>query len=211
MTKRSIQLNKAIRHLKTCDDVMPQLIATAGPCTIRTDRNRFRMLVRSIIGQQLSTHAARTIRKRLDVLLQSTDYQPEKMIVSTLEDLQEIGISRQKGAYILGLTRAILDKQLQLSNIGRFKDETIITQLTQIRGIGRWTAHMFLIFSLGRLDVFPDGDLGINNSIRKHYHLVSKPDRQTMEQIARPWQPFRSIGAWYCWRSLDFQLETVTK
>jgi len=204
MIKRSIQLNKAIRHLKSCDDVMPQLIAAAGPCTIRTDRNRFRMLVRSIIGQQLSTHAARTIRKRLDVLLQSTDYQPEKVIV-----LQEIGISRQKGAYILGLTQAILDKQLQLSNIGRFKDDAIISQLTQIRGIGRWTAHMFLIFSLGRLDVFPDGDLGIKNSIRKHYHLVSMPDPQTMEQIARPWQPFRSIGAWYCWRSLDFQLETV--
>ncbi len=120
-----------------------------------------------------------------------------------VDDLRELGVSRQKAAYILDLADKVHSNELNLSTIGRLSDEDAIQQLVQVKGIGRWTAQMFLMFSLARLDILPVDDLGIKNSIQKHYALKALPDGQVIEKIAAPWRPYATVASWYLWQSLD--------
>jgi DNA-3-methyladenine glycosylase II len=119
--------------------------------------------------------------------------------------LRSVGLSRQKASYLLDLAEKCLDGTVRLGGIGRLDDEAVIDMLTQVKGIGRWTAEMFLIFSLGRLDVLPVDDLGVRAAIKDLYGLDDLPDKKTCTEIAAPWRPFATIGSWYCWRSLDLK------
>lgn len=197
------QIQDAVAHLSRVDATLGGLIAQAGPFTLRPDRDRFGMLVRSIVSQQISTAAARTIRLRLLERLEPHPLSAAAIQSVTDEELRLAGLSAQKISYLRDLSARVLDERLRLDRIGRLGDEGVIEHLTQVRGIGRWTAQMFLIFSLGRLDVFPHDDLGVRSSLRTLYQLETLPDQQTSEQISAPWAPYRSVAAWYCWRLAD--------
>jgi DNA-3-methyladenine glycosylase II len=182
---------------------MKAMIDAVGPYTLRLESDRFAMLVRSIISQQISTSAARSIRKRLQELAGPDGLKAVNLTRFTMDELRSVGLSPQKASYIADLACKVHDGAVDLRQIGRLSDERVVALLTQVKGIGRWTAQMFLIFSLGRLDVFPHDDLGVRTAIRNHYGLDDLPDRQTAIAIAAPWRPYASVASWYCWRTLD--------
>jgi DNA-3-methyladenine glycosylase II len=197
------KLTDAISHLRSVDPVMKRIIKEVGPCSLRPKRDRFQMLVGSIISQQISTGAARSIKKRLVQLCSPEGISAPNLSQFSVKQLRSAGVSPQKAKYILDLTEKVQDGTLTLNQIGRSSDDMVIEQLTTVKGIGRWTAQMFLIFSLGRLDVFPHDDLGVRNAIKVRYGLNELPDQETSCAIAEPWRPYASVGSWYCWRSLD--------
>lgn len=123
----------------------------------------------------------------------------------TVDELRSVGLSPQKASYVTDLVQKVNDGTVDLRKIGRLSDEQIIEQLIQVKGIGRWTAQMFLIFSLGRLDVFPHDDLGVRSAIRDNYGLNDLPDKETAIKIAAPWRPYATVASWYCWQSLDLE------
>lgn len=163
------------------------------------------MLARSIIYQQISGAAARTILGRLTDALPGKQLTPECLAALTLEEYRLAGVSKQKASYLQSLATLASCGELKLARIGRYADEDIIAQLTQVKGIGVWTAQMFLIFSLGRPDVLPCDDLGVRQAIRKLYGLEAMPTRAESERIAAPWRPYASVASWYCWRSLEIK------
>ena len=193
----------AIAHLRAADPIMGGIIEEVGPFTLRPQRDRFGMLVRSIISQQISTGAARSIRQRLEELAAPEGITALRISQFAPEDLRTAGISPQKAGYLLDLSAAVRDERINLRQIGRCSDEQVIEQLVTVKGIGHWTAQMFLIFALGRLDVFPHGDLGVRNAIKQRYGLDELPEKETSCRIALPWRPYASIASWYCWRSLE--------
>ncbi len=207
MASHSSKIDVAIRHLKKADPVMGQLIQRAGPFHIKLERDRFGMLVRSILSQQISTKAARSIRLRLYDLVHPEPI--SAILIQRLSDaqLRSVGLSGQKAAYLKDLSARILDERLKLNRIGRMSDEDAIEHLMQVKGIGRWTAQMFLIFSLGRLDVFPHDDLIVRSTIRDLYELEELPTKQRSHEIAAAWKPYSSIATWYCWRFIDVKNE----
>ncbi len=173
------------------------------------------MLVRSIVSQQISMGAARTIYGRLEELAArplparrsagKRGIQPAALAALELDELKSVGLSRQKAAYISDLAHKVADGTVPLSHLGRLDDEAVIAELTQVKGIGRWTAQMFLIFSLGRPNVFPVDDLGVRTAIQTLYGFGDLPSKQVCLDIGSRWSPFASIGAWYCWRYLDLE------
>lgn len=201
------KIDAAIRHLKNADPIIGDLIERAGPFTLKLDRNRFGMLVRSILSQQISTKAARSIRLKLDALLEPQPLSASAISALSDEALRSAGLSRQKIVYLKDLSARVLDQRLRLERIGRLSDEDAIEHLIQVKGIGRWTAQMFLIFSLGRLDVFPHDDLIVRSSIQKLYQLKQLPTKHESHAIAAAWKPYSTIASWYCWRLTDLKLE----
>ena len=208
LTRPHIQA--ARRHLRAADPVMKAIIDAVGPYTLRFERDRFAMLVRSIISQQISTSAARAIRKRLQDVAGPAGLTADNLARFSLDELRSVGLSPQKAAYVADLSAKVNDGTVDLRRIGRLPDEQVVEQLIQVKGIGRWTAQMFLIFSLGRPDVFPHGDLGVRTAIRDRYGLAELPDKATSHAIAAPWRPWASVAGWYCWRSLDLARRTKT-
>ena len=203
MPFRSEQIAAALRHLRRRDRVLGKVIRSTGDFAVKPKRDRFAMLVQSIISQQISTAAATSIRKRLTRLLA-----PEKVSADVLrqyspEELRAAGVSPQKAGYMLDLCRCVTDGTVQLNQIGRLSDEQVTAELTKVRGIGVWTAQMFLMFSLCRPDVFPAGDLGIRNAIGKLYGFQHRPGEAECIEIAARWAPYRTIASWYCWRYLE--------
>ncbi|MCM2374517.1 DNA-3-methyladenine glycosylase family protein [Aporhodopirellula aestuarii] len=182
---------------------MKRIIDSVGPCTLRPNPDRFRMLVNSIISQQISTGAARAIRKRLDELVGDEGVTAASLSRYSPEQLRTAGVSPQKARYVLDLAIKVNNADIDLQNIGRYSDDKVIEQLTIVKGIGKWTAQMFLIFSLGRPDVFPHDDLGVRSAIRDQYGLDELPDLATSTAIASKWRPHASLASWYCWRSAD--------
>ena len=205
MALTATHIRAARRHLRRTDPVMRSIIDQVGPAKLRSERNRFAMLVRSIISQQISVGAARSIRKRLEQLVAPDKLTPESLLRFTPRQLRSVGLSKQKTSYILDLASKTSRGEIVLRTIGRRPDEAVIEELTQVKGIGRWTAQMFLMFALGRPDVFPANDLGIRTAIRNQYGLSDLPNKQTSHEIAEPWHPYASIASWYLWRSLDLQ------
>ena len=173
---RQQQIQTGLKHLRK-DRVLRKMIDAVGPFTLRPQRNRFAILVQSIISQQISGAAARTIRSRLNTLLEPDGLTPENLASLAESDLRSVGLSRQKATYILDLAQKTLDGTVRLDKIGRLSDEDVIEMLTQVKGIGRWTAEMFLIFSLGRLDVLPVDDLGVRSAIKNLYGLKELPNK----------------------------------
>ena len=204
------EIQSARRHLRANDPVMKSVIDAVGPYTLRFDGDRFGLLVRSIVSQQISTSAARAIRKRLMELVGPDGLTAANLARFTTDELRSVGLSLQKASYVADLTSKVNDGTVQLREIGRLSDERIVETLTQVKGIGRWTAQMFLIFSLGRPDVFPYGDLGVRTAIRDRYGLDDLPDKATAHTIAAAWRPYASVASWYCWRILDLARNTET-
>lgn len=194
----------AIAHLQQTDPVLGQLITCCGPCTLQPrDLTPLVMLCRSIVYQQLSGKAAGTIMRRFLDLYEPDALTPEILLQTTVDTWRGIGLSRQKITYLYDLAGKVQDGTLRLAALATCSDAEVIQQLTHVKGIGRWTAEMFLIFALGRLDVFPVDDLGIRKAIQRTYGYKRMPAPVTMHRHARKWVPYRSIATWYLWRSLD--------
>ncbi len=210
MPLRHDQVRQARAHLRRCDATMATIIDEVGPFTLRPERDRFWMLVKSIISQQISVGAARSIRNRLLQLIAPQKVTPEALLALSAEELRSAGISPQKARYLHDLAAKSAEGIVAIRSIGRFSDEKVIAELTQVKGVGRWTAQMFLIFALGRLDVFPEDDLGVRTAIRDRYGLDDLPDRQTALQVAAPWRPYATVASWYCWRALDVARDQKT-
>ena len=174
-----------------------------GPFTLKPQRPTFRMLVRSIISQQISTSAAKSVRLRLQRLVAPKTISVTSIRQLTINELRAVGLSQQKAGYIRGLADMVAEGQVRLTVLHRMQDEEVIEELTQVKGIGCWTAQMCLIFSLGRPDVFPVDDLGVRAAIRNLYELKDMPSRQQALEIGATWSPHATLASWYCWRSLD--------
>ncbi len=202
MKRHARKIQEGISHISATDPVMRRLVAECPPLTsLRLQSNRFEALVNSILSQQISISAARAIRSRLADLAGPPGLSEKRIKQLGLRKLHAAGISRPKATYIKDLADHIASGRLVLDHMGRSSDSRVIEQLTAVKGIGVWTAQMFLIFSLGRLDVFPHGDYAVRLSIQNLYGLDRLPDKKTSSGIAEVWEPFRTIGAWYCWRS----------
>ena len=194
----------AIAHLRSADPVLGDLMARCGPCTLEPgDTDPFVTLCRAIIAQQLSSRAASTITERLEARFDAGVLTPDGILATPDDTLRSLGLSRQKQASLKDLAARTRDGRLQLATLATLSDADVMRQLTQVRGIGVWTAEMFLIFSLGRLDVFPVGDLGIRKAIQRVYGYKRMPAVSTMHRHARKWAPYRTIAAWYLWESYD--------
>jgi DNA-3-methyladenine glycosylase II len=188
------------------DPVLAAIIRQHGPCGLGAVRDRFdhfAMLVRAIVFQQLSTKAATTIHARLIESMQGGPPTPTALAAVTEAQLRAAGVSRQKAGYLRDLCEKVGGGAVPLDAVDAMTDEEVITALTQVKGIGRWTAEMFLIFRLQRPDVLPLGDLGIINAIQKAYRLRKKPTPDRMRKMGETWRPYRSVASWYLWRSLD--------
>lgn len=195
---------KAARlHLQKQDPKFRLLLKTVGPFTAKTQRDRFGSLVNSILSQQISIAAARTIKTRLHEAIEPEAVCPAALVPFDVESFRELGISRQKAGYLLDLADKVHRGDVVLDSIHRKDDEAVIAELTQVKGIGRWTAQMFLMFSLGRMDVLPVDDLGLKNAVRIQYDLDDVPDAEMMEKIAEPWRPYATVASWYLWQSLE--------
>lgn len=164
-------------------------------------KDRFDALVRSIISQQISTAAARTIYARLVDRIGTPG--TEALLDLSDEEFRACGISPQKIIYLRDLASHVSTGALPLARIGRLPDEEIIARLVAVKGIGRWTAQMFLMFSLGRPDILPHDDLGVRNAMKRLYELPESPSRAEMDRIAEPWRPYTTVACWYLWRSLE--------
>jgi DNA-3-methyladenine glycosylase II len=203
MPVNNTEIERGLRHLRRADPIIGSVIRKAGPFELNLRHDRFQSLVMSILSQQISGAAARAIRSKLEAHLAPGGLTAERIGPLTLEELRSVGLSRQKATYILDLANQVRTGALKLDRIARLPDEAVIEALTKVKGIGLWTAQMFLIFSLGRLDVFPHGDLGVRTAIQRLYGLEELPDRKVAHRIAEPWRPYASIASWYCWRSLE--------
>lgn len=199
-------LDAAAGHLRKRDKVMRRIIDRHGPCQITLDPDPFPVLIRSIISQQISTAAAHSIGKRLTTLRGRKKLSPQWIQGSTDDDLRGCGLSPQKLRYMRDLATKVTTREVNLTSIHEMSDADITTELTKVLGIGVWTAQMFLIFSLGRLDVLPTGDLGVRAAIEREYQLSAHPTPKQCEEIAAPWRPYASIASWYLWRSSDAKL-----
>lgn len=191
------------RHFRRHDRVLHGVIKQVGPFGLKPSRDHFGMLVRSIISQQISIGAARAIRGRLEQLVGSKRFTPAALAILTPEKLRTAGISAQKASYLLDLAGKVHGGEVQLARLSKRTDEEIIEELIEIKGIGRWTAQMFLIFALGRPDVFPIDDFGVRSAMTRLYELPEKPPRSALLEIGQRWSPFASVGSWYCWRYLE--------
>ena len=188
------------------DPVLAVIIKRHGPCGLGAARDRFdhfAMLVRAIVFQQLSTKAATTIHDRLLACMPGGKATAECLAAVTEAQMRAAGISRQKADYLRDLCEKVGSGAVPLDAVDAMTDEEVIEALTKVKGIGRWTAEMFLIFRLQRPDVLPVGDLGIVNAIHKAYRLRKKPTPERMRKLGEAWRPYRSVATWYLWRSLD--------
>lgn len=195
---------KARRHLARRDPVLKRLIAVVGPCTLQPNPDGFAMLVRSIISQQISTKAAAAIRTRLEEVAGRAGVTPAGVLKLSDEALRSAGLSQAKARSIRDLAEKVRSKVVAFDHLPEATDEEVIEQLTVVRGIGRWTAEMFLIFALGRLDVLPVDDFGLRAGVRREYCLAELPGKPRLTEIGEPWRPYRSIATWYFWRSFGF-------
>jgi DNA-3-methyladenine glycosylase II len=199
---------KVVTALRAADSVMARLIEEHGAIVrkeLREDRrgDAYGALLRSIVGQQLSTKAARTIYGRMLELFGGHAPSPKQLLAANPDDIRAAGLSRPKIAYLRDLARHVEDGELELDRFDELSDEKIIEELTAVKGIGEWSAHMFLMFHLGRPDVLPVGDQGIRNAVKTQYRLRKLPDANRLEKIARPWRPYRTLACLYLWSSLD--------
>ena len=195
----------ALAHLKRADPVLGGVIERVGPCRLEARRagTHYDALVRSIVFQQLSGKAAGTIHGRFRALYPGKRPRPDLVLATSDELLRGAGLSRQKIGYLHDLSARVADRSLPLAHLGRLPDDAIIEHLVQVKGIGRWTVQMFLMFRLGRPDVLPELDLGVQNAIQRAYGLRRRPTPKDVLRIGAPWRPYASVASWYLWRSLE--------
>jgi 3-methyladenine DNA glycosylase/8-oxoguanine DNA glycosylase len=202
-----MNIEKGLNYLKKADRKMARLIKEFEKPEFRKESNYFEALVRAIVYQQLSGKAASTIYKRFKGLFSATKYpSPQDVLIKTHEQLRAVGLSNQKAAYIHNIAAAF-DSGAVTQNIDSLQDEEIIEKLTTIKGVGPWTAQMFLMFSLRRPDVFPITDLGIRKGLQLFCKMNDLPDPDFMIKTAEPWRPYRTLASWYLWRLVEGPFE----
>jgi DNA-3-methyladenine glycosylase II len=204
---RGTAMQKAMTQLAAADDTLAELIERYG--TLPPERegrpdhdDHYGALLRSIVNQQLSVAAARTIYNRMLDRFGGQPPTPEQILADDPEELRTVGLSRPKIGYLRSLAEHVLDGELELERLDDLPDELVIEELVAVKGLGEWTAHMFLMFHLERPDVFAPGDLGILRAIERAYSLQA-PDRETLERLAERWRPYRTLACRYLWRSLE--------
>lgn len=195
-------MRHAILHLKQSDPILSEIIERVGDYRIEFRAPDFETLVKSIVYQQLSGRVASVIFARL-ARAAGDRLTPESILKLRPSRMRSVGLSTQKTAYIRDLARHTRDGVVAFHELPALSDTEVIERLTQVKGIGIWTVHMFLIFALRRPDVLPTGDLGIRNAIRKAYNLAEMPTPAEMEAIAACWRPYCTVASWYLWRSLE--------
>jgi DNA-3-methyladenine glycosylase II len=213
VAKRSTSPKRALAHLRAADPVLAELIDAAGPLPSSRDgqgragvaaKDHYGALVRSIAGQQLSVLAARAIYTRLTDRFGGRPPTPQEILADDPEELRAAaGFSRAKVSYLRSLAEHVISGELELGRLDELPDEQVIAELTAVKGLGVWTAHMFLMFHLERPDVLAVGDLGIRRAIERAYGMDELPDATTIERIAEPWRPHRTLACRYLWRSLQ--------
>ena len=199
----------ALAHLRSGDPVLARIIDAVGPFTMEPGDGIFRALGRAVFFQQLAGPAARAIMNRVLAALGTDDqrwYTPQQFLQATDEDLRAAGLSRQKMTYLRDLAEKFAAGDLTEEDFHHLGDEEVIARASSVKGIGRWTAEMLLIFTLDRPDVLPVDDLGVRRGMQISYGLADLPKPDEMRRIAEPWQPYRSAGTWYMWRSLGVDL-----
>ncbi|HSC78308.1 MAG TPA: DNA-3-methyladenine glycosylase [Candidatus Acidoferrales bacterium] len=198
-----INASAAVKHLKQADPVMGRAIEQVGPFRLVMIPNRFAALMRAILHQQLALKAAQSITRRFRQLYAPGEGRfptPEELLRTPRRKLRSAGVSPQKMRYLRDLAAKASDGALPLNRVGRLSDEEVIEALTEVKGIGRWTAEMFLIFSLGRPDVWAVDDLGLQLAAKNLYRLRRHPSEAKMRALAEPWRPWRTVASWYLWQ-----------
>lgn len=204
-------MKKALAHLKNSDAILASIIERVGTCRISYRDPTFEALARSIVFQQLSTKAARTIYGRFEEAAGGV-VTPETIRNLSVGEMRRAGLSKQKIGYIRDLAEHALSGTVDFERLPEMSDEEIIASLTDIKGVGVWTAHMFLIFALRRPNVLPVGDFGVRSAIQRAYKKRKLPTAKEIEKLAKNWHPYCSVAAWYLWRSLEFPIEkTIAK
>ena len=202
-----LSYSDADEYLRSADPALRRLIDEGGPIDPREDRrgrvpDAYQALVRAIVGQQLSTKAAFAINERLAALLDGGVPTPAEILAADPQALRDAGLSWPKVGYLRDLAERVQDGELELERLPELADEEVIAELTRVKGIGPWTAEMFLIFNLGRHDVLSAGDLGIRRAAQIAYGLDQLPEASELERLAEPWRPHRTLACLYLWRSL---------
>ena len=200
-----LEIENGIIHIKNNDKRLASIIERSERCSLKPKKNYYEMLLRSIIQQQLSITAAASIYKKFLSHFENKPL-PEKILNTPHEVLRNLGLSNAKAKYVKDLSTKILSGEIKFNGINKKQNEEIIETLTKVKGIGVWTVHMFLIFTLGRLNVLPVGDLGLKRAIMNIYKLKNIPDEKKIKMISKQncWEPYNSIACWYLWASLEF-------
>jgi DNA-3-methyladenine glycosylase II len=195
----------ARRHLIKADPKLGQIIKRVGPCQLHAvaPRDPFEALCMSIASQQLSTKAADTIFRRFCDLFPDRKPTPERVMTLSDDEIRAVGFSRPKVTFIKDLASHVVDGRLDLKGLRKHPDDEVMRQLVAVKGIGRWTAEIFLMFRLGRPDIFPADDLGLMNAVQRAYGLGKRPDAKRLRKMCETWKPHRSVAAWYLWQSLN--------
>jgi DNA-3-methyladenine glycosylase II len=193
----------ATDHLTTVDPVLAEIIARHGPCTLVHERDLFAAVAQAIVSQQISVRAAATILGRVTALMPGGRLTPEGALAVSEEELRAAGLSWRKVGYLRDCALRFADGTLDPDVLRDVDDEAFIAALVAIKGVGRWTAEMVLIFSLGRPDILSTGDYGLRSAVQRHWGLAALATPEEMERIAAPWRPYRSVASWYLWRSLS--------
>lgn len=193
----------AIQYLCKVDSNLEKIIKIVGKYSINIRNDPFQSLVESIIYQQLAGKAANAIYNRFINYYNNKQITPTLILNSHNDNLKKVGLSNRKIDYLKDLALHVYDGRINLEELPKMNDEEIINKLVNVKGIGRWTSEMFLIFSLGRQDILPVTDLGVRKAIQKVYSLSELPKPNIMMEIAKPWRPYRSIATWYLWKSLS--------
>jgi DNA-3-methyladenine glycosylase II len=196
---------EAAKYLVRNDKRLAPVIERVGLCTIRPHKNYYQELVDSIISQQLSVKAAAAIEGRFRDMFGGHFPSPEEILTKNVDQLRGIGFSYAKGRYVQDLAQKIIDGSVKFDTIDSLSNEEVVAELTAVKGIGEWTAHMFLMFCMGRSDVLPVGDLGVRNGVKALYGFQNAPSPDDVRDIAtkNQWHPYESIASWYIWQSLD--------
>jgi DNA-3-methyladenine glycosylase II len=195
---------EAVRHLRKADLYLKDVIRRVGPCQLAPREDRLGSLVGSIVSQQISTKAAASISGRLHELA-GRPYDPKRLQDLGEDALRGCGLSRPKARYVLNVAAAVADGSAPVDRFHEWDDEAIVASLTAIKGVGVWTAQMFLIFALNRPDVWPVGDLGVRMALGRKLGLVEPPSPRECDSLGDAWRPFRSVASWYLWRSLELR------
>ncbi|MGO9126352.1 MAG: DNA-3-methyladenine glycosylase family protein [Terriglobales bacterium] len=197
-------MRAAVNHLKKSDPILRAIIARVGPCRMEYGPPEFHSLAEAIVYQQLNGKAAVTIFKRFAALA-GDPITPQGIVKLTDRQMRSAGLSKQKSSYLRDMAERAARGELNFSNLHQLSDEEVIQHLTQVKGVGEWTAQMLLMFTLKRPNVLPTGDFGVQMAIKKHYKKRKLPKPSTMEKLARAWEPYRSFACWYLWRRLDLK------
>jgi len=201
--KLPYDVETARRHIQRADPVLRRIVRAVGPLGLELRGSPYQSLFRALLYQQLAGAAAAAIERRLLALSGGRVPEPRELLALSPEAMRGAGISRQKAGYLHSLAEHAANGGLELRRLARMSDDDAIAAVTEIRGVGHWTADMLLIFCLGRPDVLPVGDFGVRKAIMQAYGLEAMPDAARMSEIGEPWRPYRSAATWYLWRSVD--------